>query len=116
MIKYCKGCGEQIHPKRVEILPKTQTCVNCSGSEKKGAINVTRGEGDHTYVETIILDANEFKRIKEAESQLNQKPIKQEDHYFDSSDDSEVTGEDETNISLPNGFHEIDLSDEEEYG
>ena len=83
MIKHCRGCGEQIHPKRVEILPKTQTCVNCSGSEKKGAINVMRGEGDHTYVETIILEADEYRRLKEAEDQISKQPIIQlEKLYF----------------------------------
>jgi hypothetical protein len=112
MIKYCKGCGEQIHPKRVEILPKTQTCVNCSGSEKKGAINVMRGEGDHTYVETIILEADEYRRLKEAEDQLNKKPVQLEKLYFD-SDDSESVSEDVVLPNLPDGFHEVNLNDSE---
>lgn len=113
MIKHCKGCGEQIHPKRVEILPKTQTCVNCSGSEKKGAINVMRGEGDHTYVETIILEADEYRRLKEAEDQISKQPIIQlEKLYFD-SDDSNVVAEDENLPNLSDGFHEVNLNDSE---
>jgi hypothetical protein len=109
MIKHCKGCGEQIHPKRVEILPKTQTCINCSGSEKKGAINIMRGERDHTYVETIILEADEYRRLKEAETQISKQSAQLEKLYFD-SDDSDVVAENEV---LLNGFHEINLNDNE---
>jgi hypothetical protein len=109
MIKHCKGCGEQIHPKRVEILPKTQTCVNCSGSEKKGAINIIRGERDHTYVETIILEADEYRRLKEAETQINKQSAQLEKLYFD-SDDSDIVAENEI---LSNEFYEINLNDNE---
>jgi len=104
MIKYCKGCGEQINNKRVEILHKTQTCVNCSGSEKKGDINVMRGEGDHTYVETIILETDEYRRLKEAEDQISKQPAQLEKLYFD-SDDSDSVAEDETLPNLPYVFH-----------
>ena len=33
--RYCKGCGEQIHPKRLEIIPNAVTCVPCSTVQKK---------------------------------------------------------------------------------
>ena len=74
-----------------------------------------RGKGDHTYMETIILDANEFRRIKEAKLQLNQKSTKQEDHYLDTLDNLEAANENETNLPLPDGFHEVNLIDKEEY-
>ncbi len=108
MIKYCKGCGEQIHPKRVEILPKTQTCVNCSGSEKKGAITVMQGEGDHTYVETIILEADEYRRYKEAENNFRNQST--EDSYTHTPPLESLYNESEQ--EFPNGFHEVNLNDE----
>ena len=39
-------------------------CINCSESgnyvKPKQGINVLMGEGDHTWVETIIMDAEEY--------------------------------------------------------
>jgi hypothetical protein len=33
--KFCVNCGNAIPLKRLKILPKTTTCVNCSGVVKK---------------------------------------------------------------------------------
>ena len=35
IIRYCKGCKEQINPKRLEILPTATTCVPCSTTQKR---------------------------------------------------------------------------------
>jgi RNA polymerase-binding transcription factor DksA len=41
-VRYCKGCGEQIHPKRLEIIPNAVTCVPCSTVQKKGAVTLLK--------------------------------------------------------------------------
>lgn len=33
--KFCVNCGEAIPARRLEVLPKTTTCVACSGMTKK---------------------------------------------------------------------------------
>lgn len=63
-------CGEEIHPKRLEILPDTKKCVECSNTSKKAGVTVMLGEGDHTYTETIILDRNEFIEFQEMELKI----------------------------------------------
>jgi hypothetical protein len=64
MARYCKKCGDEIHPKRVEILPNVSTCVGCSDAKPKRSITVQLGEGDHTYNELIILEDDEYQRAK----------------------------------------------------
>lgn len=71
MNKLCIECGELIHPKRLEILPHAVRCVACSTTGKKAAITVTKGEGDHTYNETIIMDRENFNKIQEIEFKIN---------------------------------------------
>jgi hypothetical protein len=68
MIKYCRSCGVQIAPKRLEILPTATSCVPCSTTEKKGAITVMKGEGDHTWVETIFMEREDYLRYMEQEN------------------------------------------------
>jgi hypothetical protein len=64
MAKYCKKCGDEIHPKRVEILPTATTCVKCSDTKAKRSITVQLGEGEHTYNELIIMDADEYQKLE----------------------------------------------------
>lgn len=59
MEKKCKGCGEPIHPKRLELVPTTMCCVKCSTTGRKGGVNITVGEGDHTYNDIIITEPGE---------------------------------------------------------
>jgi hypothetical protein len=68
MNKFCVGCGGEIHPKRVEILPYTKTCVGCSTTEKKGGMTVQLGEGDHTYNEIIIMDRDDLNKIEDLQN------------------------------------------------
>jgi len=108
MIKNCIVCEQPIHPKRLEILPKTKTCVECSSSEKKAGVTVMQGTGDHTYVETIIMEASEYRKYMEAEHKVTQ--------LFESDPDIKngiATNEDGVDEPLDaNGFHEIDAIDE----
>jgi RNA polymerase-binding transcription factor DksA len=61
MAKYCKGCGNEIHPLRIKVLPNTQTCVNCSQTGRKSGVPVLRGDikKDDTWVDVVFIDENE---------------------------------------------------------
>jgi len=56
----CLGCGEPIHPKRIEILPNTKHCVSCSDVGRKRGVTVQRGEGDHSYTDVVIMEEKQF--------------------------------------------------------
>jgi hypothetical protein len=73
----CIKCGEIIPEGRLKALPGTKTCVNCSGARMKGAVTLMKGEGDHTWIETIHLDADDFDRYQELENKIK-KPIEEE--------------------------------------
>ena len=60
MIVECLGCGEPIHPKRIEILPNTKHCVGCSDVGRKRGVTVQRGEGDHSYTDVVIMEEKQF--------------------------------------------------------
>ena len=66
-MKKCIVCKDPIHPKRLEILPSATRCVACSNTKAKAGITVTKGEGDHTYNETIIMEHDEYVKFKESE-------------------------------------------------
>ena len=72
-MKNCTGCGEPIHPKRLEIMPTTTRCVACSTVQKKGAVTIMKGTGDHTWIETIHLEHEDYKAYMEAENKLRKK-------------------------------------------
>ena len=69
-MRNCTGCGEPIHPKRLEIMPTTTRCVACSTVQKKGAVTIMKGEGDHTWIETIHLEHEDFVKYMEAEKKI----------------------------------------------
>ena len=56
----CIKCTEEIHPKRLEILPDTKTCVNCSSTSKWYVRNVISGKT--TYCETEVIKDPESAR------------------------------------------------------
>ena len=87
--KKCVICNEPIHPKRLEILPNTIKCVSCSTTGKKGGFTFTKGEGDHTYNETIIMEPDEFRKFQEIETMLMGKPFDDEETPEDDDDDEE---------------------------
>ena len=70
VIRHCTGCGEQIHPKRLEIMPNTTRCVACSTVQKKGAVTIMKGTGDHTWIETIHSEHEDFVKYMEAEKKI----------------------------------------------
>jgi hypothetical protein len=101
IVRNCKVCKQQINPKRLEILPNTYTCVNCSDSSRKGAITVMKGEGDHTWIETIQIDDPEtYNRY--AEEELKFRKSISNSSKAEMLDDDDDEGE---------SFNEIDLED-----
>jgi len=66
----CVVCGEEIHPKRLEILPGTRTCVKHSTTEKYRCLTVQYGEGDHTYDDIIILKEEDAWQLEQSEKNL----------------------------------------------
>lgn len=93
--KYCVGCGNEIPSKRVEILPHTKTCVNCSTTEKKGGMIIQLGEGDHTCTELIVMDREDLEKIEN----IKNKGKKTFDEIL--PDDTSVDDEFEEDEDLP---------------
>ena len=62
MIK-CKCCGNDMPELRLTKY-NYNFCVTCSengkGEGKKHGIPVMMGEGDHTWIETVIMDDEQF--------------------------------------------------------
>jgi hypothetical protein len=98
-MKSCIICKEQIHPKRLEILPNATKCVKCSTTGKKGGVTVTKGEGDHTYNETIIMEPDEYLKYQEIEAKLSGKPFDDAIINDEGNEDNEE-GESETELPL----------------
>lgn len=74
MSRQCITCGIEIDPRRIAILPHTQTCTQHSTAEKKVAMTVQMGEGDHTWIETYAVDRDVFEKIQESETGKKAKP------------------------------------------
>ena len=73
--KRCISCNQVIPSQRLKALPNTTRCVNCSTAQPKGGISITRGEGDHTYTETIIMEHDEYVEYKKIEAKFKNKPF-----------------------------------------
>jgi len=104
MSRQCKVCDVVIDPRRIAILPDTQTCTQHSTAEKKVAMTVQMGEGDHTWIETFAVEREVYDKIQEAEKnfrkQSNPKPKKKKPQEEDLiTEDSEVLLEDEDEIN-----------------
>ena len=91
--RHCTGCGEQIHPKRLEIMPNTTRCVACSTVQKKGAVTLLKGEGDHTWVETIFLEHDEYQQYMAAENKMRK--------IASSAPKTEYNGDEDPHDNLP---------------
>jgi RNA polymerase-binding transcription factor DksA len=62
-MKLCVKCKTEIPEGRLKALPGTTTCVNCSSSKMKRSITVTKGEGEDTYNDIIIFEADEYEKL-----------------------------------------------------
>jgi len=74
MSRQCITCGTEIDPRRIAILPHTQTCTQHSTAEKKVAVTVQMGEGDHTWIETYAVDRADYDKMVELETGKKTKP------------------------------------------
>jgi adenine-specific DNA methylase len=61
----------------LEILPNTQTCTQHSTVEKKAAVTVQMGEGDHTWIETYAIDREDLRKLEEAEKSFRKQIIEE---------------------------------------
>lgn len=64
MSRNCIKCGKAIPENRLKILPNTLTCTEHSVAEKKVGMPVTYGQGDHTYVELSVMEAEDYHRME----------------------------------------------------
>jgi len=82
MMRKCSVCNEDINPKRLEILPNTQTCVQHSTVEKKVAVT------SDTKPETVFIDED----INEWDAVLLD-GLDDEDEFEEEQDLDDITGE-----------------------
>lgn len=63
MSTLCIKCKAEIPEGRLKALPGATTCVSCSSSRMKRAVTITGGEGEDTYNDLIIMEAEEYEYI-----------------------------------------------------
>ena len=63
MTVQCSKCKEEIPEGRLKALPGATTCVNCSNSRMKRSVTVVKGEGEDTFNDLIIMEADEYEYI-----------------------------------------------------
>lgn len=107
-MKKCCVCNEEIHPKRVEILPNTQTCVKHSTVEKKVAVTVQMGTGDHTWTETFAVEREEYDRLEEMKGNFRKSTTPESKSELSFTDDDETM---EWDVTLLDGLDENDHPD-----
>jgi|TARA_B110000503_G_scaffold97893_1_gene146771 RNA polymerase-binding transcription factor DksA len=110
-MKKCKACGEEIHPKRLEILPSALTCVSCSTTGKKAGVSVVLGEGDHTYNEIVIMEPEEFEQYKELELKINGKRKDDISHPEEEEEEEDEDGNELEGIEEVKNIDSKDLED-----
>ena len=118
MSRKCITCGVEIDPRRIAILPHTQTCTQHSTAEKKVAMVVQMGEGDHTWTETYAVDREVYDKIQEAEKNFrkttNPKP-KPKVKSPEEEEELSVLDDLEEETELVEDDEYVDVDDEEDY-
>lgn len=71
----CSNCGEPMPELRLTRAGFSY-CVNCSeaglGEGRKQGVPILMGEGDHTWVETVIMDAKQYEQyLKQEKAEKN---------------------------------------------
>lgn len=112
MSRKCITCGIEIDPRRIAILPNTQTCTQHSTAEKKVAVTVQMGEGDHTWIETFAVEREDYDKMVELETGKKQKPSIIES-VLDDEAFEEVEG-DETDNDEEDDDTWIEVTDDED--
>ena len=73
----CSNCGAMMPELRL-LKYGYSYCIKCSeaglGAGRKQGVPILMGEGDHTWVETVIMDAEQYERYinqEKAEKELD---------------------------------------------
>lgn len=74
MIKYCKVCGVEINPKRVECLPHVNTCIAHSDAQRVAGYQIITGK--NTYSELEIGPQERIAALYDLGSRAGQGPVK----------------------------------------
>jgi hypothetical protein len=111
MSRQCITCGVEIDPRRIAILPNTQTCTQHSTAEKKVAMTVQMGEGDHTWIETYAIDREVYDQIQSIEKKYKEPITPESKSEVTHTDEDDFTVWDET---LLDGLDEDEFPDVEE--
>jgi hypothetical protein len=111
MSRQCKTCGIEIDPRRIAILPHTQTCTQHSTAEKKVAMTVQMGEGDHTWIETYAIDRDVYDQIQSIEKKYKEPTTLKDKPEIIHTDEDDFTVWDET---LLDGLDDDEFPDVEE--
>ena len=125
MSRKCITCGIEIDPRRIAILPNTQTCTQHSTAEKKVAVTVQKGEGDHTWIETYAVEREDYDRMMEIENnwkrQVKETPAPKvvstdEDEVIPTVDDFETDDKSEVETTFEEEIDEYFISDHDGIG
>lgn len=110
-MKLCISCGNEIHPKRLEILPTATQCVSCSTTGKKAGVTIVGGEGDHTFNDVVIMDRELFEEYQELEYRIHGRRKDDPAHPDEDEDEIEV---EENELEGVEEVKEIDPKDLED--
>ena len=66
----CTKCRKDIPSKRIEVLPNTKTCVNCSTTGAYVGRPVQLGKGEDTYTELDIMTPEQAQALRDTEEEL----------------------------------------------
>ena len=93
----CSNCGQPMPELRL-LKAGFSYCVTCSenglGAGRKQGVPVMMGEGDHTWIETVIMDDKQYQqylRQEKAELEMD-KSNKAERLHFDKEDKKNLHG------------------------
>ena len=120
MSRKCITCGIEIDPRRIAILPQTQTCTQHSTAEKKVAVTVQKGEGDHTWIETYAVEREDWDKMMEIEKKWKQTTTSSpltpvistdEDEIIPTVNDFETDDKNEDVIPFEEELGEFDFDD-----
>ena len=91
----CSNCGEPMPELRLTKAGFSY-CVTCSenglGAGKKHGIPVMMGEGDHTWIETVIMDDDQFAQYQRNENALKNLDKTNKAEMQDMDDDKNLYG------------------------
>ncbi len=100
----CSSCGEPMPELRLTQYGYDY-CIKCSeagkGQGKKHGIPVMMGEGDHTWIETVIMDDEQFAQYQRNENALKNMDKSGKAEMQDMDDDKNLIGP--VSIKTPDG-------------